>query len=124
MGELQDAKNWRDRLCQVEDGQFRYESAKKKGEAELVAKLADIAQVRPLPSAWMPGYWIFRVDLLNRTRCSDDANSTKSTVQPTIDDGTSGPFFFSASSAEERSSWIAVLTKHLRRASSRFEAVA
>ena len=112
LGAIHSDENWRERHCWVSNGRFQYESAKKKGEAELVAMLDDIVQVRPLPADWLSGHWIFRVDIRAAGSVVTDTDTTS--PRPPV-----GKYsvFFSACSVEERKRWIAVLTKPNRRLS-------
>ena len=83
---------WRERLCYISNGRLYYESAKKKGEPELVTELADISSVRPYADDGLPEHYMFRVEVAGGP---DQAMS------------------FSASSARERARWITALTRRI-----------
>ena len=88
---LDNESNWRERLCFVKGGKFLYESAKKKGEPELVAELAAIRDVVPVFDAGPPGFYVFRVE-------AGEASAGRAST-------------FAAESAQERDRWITVLKR-------------
>jgi Ran GTPase-activating protein (RanGAP) involved in mRNA processing and transport len=84
---------WRERLCFISNGRLYYESAKKKGEAEMVADLADIISVRPYDDNSHPGHYMFSVEVAGGAHLA---------------------MTFSANSARERARWITALTRKHR----------
>jgi Ran GTPase-activating protein (RanGAP) involved in mRNA processing and transport len=82
--------DWRDRLCFVAGGRLYYESAKMKGEKEMVAELANIRGVRPPPVDARPGRFIFTVE---------------------VAEGTGRAMTFAAATAHERKRWITALLR-------------
>uniref|UniRef100_A0A7S0QGW9 PH domain-containing protein n=1 Tax=Cryptomonas curvata TaxID=233186 RepID=A0A7S0QGW9_9CRYP len=85
-GEMENAENWRDRLCFVEHNKMFYKSAKKKGQSEEVAELTKISSVCAAADGWPHGHFIFHVNTEHGRA-----------------------MIFSASSADERAQWIAAL---------------
>ena len=83
-------EHWRDRLCFVSDGCLFYESAKKKGEKELVTALAQIRSVLPPPVDSRPGRFMFTVEVV---------------------EGTGRAMTFAAATAHERKRWITALLR-------------
>jgi hypothetical protein len=84
-----DEAGWRERLCFVAGGKLLYESAKKKGEPELVAELTAIKSIERLFDVGPPGFYLFCVDK----------------------EGSDRPSTFAANSAQERDRWISTLLR-------------
>jgi Ran GTPase-activating protein (RanGAP) involved in mRNA processing and transport len=83
--------HWRDRLCFIAGGSLYYESAKKKGEKELVTALANIRNVLPPPVDTRPGRFMFTVEV------EGNANGKSMT--------------FAAATDHERKRWITALLR-------------
>ena len=82
--------HWRDRLCFVSNGCLYYQSAKKKGEVELVARLASIRCIISPPVDTRPGRFIFTVEM---------------------EEGAGRAMTFAAATAHERKRWITALLR-------------
>jgi hypothetical protein len=82
--------HWRDRLCFVSEGCLYYESAKKKGENELVTALTNIRRVLPPPVDTRPGRFMFTIE---------------------VEEGAGRAMTFAAATAHERKRWITALLR-------------
>ena len=82
--------HWRERLCFISQGCLYYESAKKKGEAELVTELTRIRKVLTPHVDVRPGRFMFTVEV------EQDAGRCMT---------------FAASSAHERRRWITAILR-------------
>ena len=87
-----DEAGWRERLCFVVGAKLLYESAKKKGEPELVTELVAIRSVHPIFEGGPPGFYLFQIDRTDK-------------------DGSARASVFAANSAQERDRWIKALLR-------------